>query len=161
MLPPDPKQQSLIEVLSSMVPSKTAVNNLSSVIDSAAAAASVYGLSAPNASWVPPAEVRYPVKPSDGERAYKRLVAQINEFESQLNLREEIGARLVSAPGADVFFIDDLGFRGDLIIFHGKNEHDRPLQLVQHCTQISVLLTAYRAKVGKKACHLGIPGGTG
>lgn len=74
---------------------------------------------------------------------YERIVKEIDSFEAELSSDEEIGARFVSTPGSSVFHIEDLGFLGpDLIIFYGTNEHRRPIQLIQHYTQISILLTA-------------------
>jgi hypothetical protein len=73
---------------------------------------------------------------------HERLVKQIVEFEARLTDEEEIGGRLVSAPGEGVFHIENVGFWGpDMIIFHGKNQHGRPVQLLQHYSQLSMLLT--------------------
>lgn len=74
--------------------------------------------------------------------AYERLAKQIIEFEKDLNDEEEIGARIVFRPEG-TFHINDLGYWGpDFIIFYGENEHKKPIQLVQHYTQLNVLLTA-------------------
>jgi hypothetical protein len=84
-----------------------------------------------------------PPKDPPAKWMYERVAAQIIEFEKQLNDEEEIGGRLVAAPGEGVFHIDDIGYWGpDMLIFHGKNQHGRPVQLLQHYTQLSVLLTA-------------------
>ncbi len=89
--------------------------------------------------FVPPP----PRPPSAAEAMYRRLVHQIAEFESQLDDDDEIGARLVSAPDSSVFHIVRLEFRNpELIVFHGSNEHGKPVQLLQHVTQLNVLLTA-------------------
>jgi hypothetical protein len=72
---------------------------------------------------------------------YERLVRKIVEFEEALTPEEEIGARLVSAPGEGVFHIEDVSYWGpDMLIFHGSNTDGRPIQLLQHYTQLSVLL---------------------
>jgi hypothetical protein len=70
-------------------------------------------------------------------------VRSINNFEAQLADNEEIGGRFVGGPGSEVFHIDDVGYWGpDMIIFHGTNQHGKPVQLLQHYTQLNVLLTA-------------------
>lgn len=137
MLPPlDPKTQAAIETISSMIASdKAAMDKLSSMVQSGTLEAKPKINALLQAAMPPPQK-------SAGHLAYDRLVAQITEFELQLNAQEEIGAYLVSAPGAEVFHMENLKFRGDLIIFEGKNVHGRPLQLVQHYTQVSILLTA-------------------
>jgi hypothetical protein len=81
--------------------------------------------------------------PSAAESRFMRLAHQIARFEESLHDDEEIGARLVSAPNNSVFHVTNLEYRNpDLIIFHGTNEHNKPLQLIQHVTQLNVLLTA-------------------
>ena len=74
---------------------------------------------------------------------FSNLVKQITEFESKLTENEEIGGRLVSAPGIGVFHINNVSYLlPDMIIFDGINEHQKPIQLIQHHSQLSVLLTA-------------------
>jgi hypothetical protein len=85
------------------------------------------------------------VTPAEG--IYKLLVRQIIEFEHGLTPDEEIGGRLVTAPNEGAFHIEDLSYSlPHMIIYHGKNEHGRPLRLVQHHSQLSVLLTALPKK---------------
>ncbi len=80
---------------------------------------------------------------SPAEWTYERLVRQIETFEGKLSDKEEIGGRLTAGPGDATFRIEDLGWWGpDIIIFYGRNEHGRPVQLIQHYTQLNVLLTA-------------------
>lgn len=75
--------------------------------------------------------------------AYERIARQINDFEQELSADEEIGLRLVATPDTSVMHIEDIGYWGpDMLIYHGKNEHGKPLQLLQHYTQMSILLTA-------------------
>ncbi|MFZ0610456.1 MAG: hypothetical protein WAM75_22555 [Xanthobacteraceae bacterium] len=74
---------------------------------------------------------------------YERIVKSIIEFEAKLSEEEEIGGRLVSAPSEGYFHIEDVSYWGpDMIIFHGTNQHGRRLELLQHYSQLSVLLTA-------------------
>lgn len=75
---------------------------------------------------------------------YEKLVKSIVNFESKLSQEEEIGGRIVGAPGPDgSFHIEDIGFQGPfIVIFRGTSSDGRPIELHQHYTQLSVLLTA-------------------
>ena len=79
---------------------------------------------------------------SPAEWAFARLTRLIEDFEKSLSADEEIGATIVGAPGEGAFHVDDIGFWGpDLILFYGKNAHGRPVRLVQHYAQLSLMLT--------------------
>ncbi len=85
----------------------------------------------------------FPSKSNPAEWMFDRLVRMIDDFEKNLSDQEEIGGRMVGAPGEGSFHIDDIGFWGpDLIMFYGKNRDGRPVRLIQHYTQLSVLLTS-------------------
>ena len=72
---------------------------------------------------------------------------QVNDFEARLSAEEEIGMRLVGTPGAGVMHVSDIGYWGpDMIMFYGENEHGKPMELIQHYTQVSLLLTAVPAE---------------
>ncbi len=87
--------------------------------------------------------------------AYERIANQINDFEKDLSDEEEIGLRLVATPDASVMHIVDIGYWGpDMLIYHGENEHGKPMQLLQHYTQMSILLTAV-PKAEEKARRIG------
>ena len=75
---------------------------------------------------------------------YERLVKRIIAFEKELSPIEEIGARLVATPGPDsVLQVEDVSYWGpNMIMFIGTNEHGRKVELIQHYTQLSLLLTA-------------------
>lgn len=75
--------------------------------------------------------------------AHERIARQINDFEQELSDQEEIGLRLVATPDTSVMHINDVGYWGpDMLIYYGTNEHGKPMQLLQHYTQMSILLTA-------------------
>tara|TARA_B100000678_G_scaffold241951_1_gene213089 strand:- start:4260 stop:4646 length:387 start_codon:yes stop_codon:yes gene_type:complete len=87
--------------------------------------------------------------------AYERIARQINDFESDLSDEEEIGLRLVATPDTSVMHIVDVGYWGpDMLIYYGENEHGKSMQLLQHYTQMSILLTAV-PKVEEKARRIG------
>jgi len=72
---------------------------------------------------------------------FVRLVDQIKAFEDRLDPNEEIGGYLPAGVGADAFHIFAVAYSNpDLLIFSGLNQHGRPVHLVQHYTQLSLLL---------------------
>lgn len=74
---------------------------------------------------------------------HERLVRSIVKFEEGLNEAQEIGARLVNFSEREPIHISDVGYWGpDLVIFYGTNADGRPVELLQHVTQVSVLLVA-------------------
>jgi Family of unknown function (DUF6173) len=78
---------------------------------------------------------------------HERLVKSIIEFEKELDNTQEIGARLVNFGEREPIHILNIGYWGpDLVIFHGTNLDGRPVELLQHVSQISVLLVAIPVK---------------
>lgn len=76
---------------------------------------------------------------------FERLVAYMKQFESRLDDEHEIGARLVSFGANLTFHVEDMGYFGpDMIVFYGKNDQGEPVQLIQHTSQLNVLLVAVR-----------------
>ena len=86
---------------------------------------------------------------------HERIVRSINDFEADLDQDDEVGARLVNF-GVDVtIHIHDVGYWGpDIIIFHGMNQDRKRVQLLQHISQLSVLLIAVD-KIEKQARRIG------
>jgi hypothetical protein len=74
---------------------------------------------------------------------YERLVKQIIVFERNLSPEEEIGGRFVTAPRDGAIHIADIGYwNPDMIIFYGEDADGRKIELLQHHSQVSVLLCA-------------------
>ena len=81
--------------------------------------------------------------PSPAESMCNRLRKSIIEFERKLDYNQEIGARLTNFSEREPIHIDEVSYWGnDLIIFRGTNADDYPVELLQHVSQISVLLVA-------------------
>ena len=77
------------------------------------------------------------------EWMHERIVRSINSFEEQLDQDHEIGARLVNFGSNRTFYIEDVGYWGpDIIIFNGKTQDGNSVELLQHISQLSVLLVA-------------------
>jgi hypothetical protein len=74
---------------------------------------------------------------------YKRLVKMISEFDAELNQDEEVGVRLVNFGQTISFSVEAIGYWDpNLLRFYGHLEDNSPVELIQHVSQISFLLTA-------------------
>ncbi len=84
-----------------------------------------------------------PEKPkSPAEWAYDRLVLYIREFEKQLNANEEVAMGFAGSD-AGVIRIEGLGFFDpDILSFYGTDDDGMKMQLIQHVSQLNVLLQA-------------------
>ncbi len=72
---------------------------------------------------------------------YNRLVEWINDFDSKLDQGREVGVRLVTFGKAVVFHLTDIVYKNQsLISFIVVTEKQEPIELIQHVSQISVLL---------------------
>ena len=84
-----------------------------------------------------------PPRPMKTKGIYSHIVSNIVDFEKTLSPDEEIGGRLVSAPGEGVFHINDVDICGpEILVFVGNNQHDKPVRILQHYSQLNLLLTA-------------------
>lgn len=91
------------------------------------------------------------MRENPAEWAFVRLSRLIQDFENNLDEDSEVGARIASGPGDAAFNIRDLGFWGpDFILFMGVNGAGRPIRLVQHYTQVNVLLSAMPKAVAEE-----------
>lgn len=74
-----------------------------------------------------------------------RLLEWINNFHRNLDNEHEVGAQLVNFGQSITFHIEDIGYwNPSLISFNGKNENGEIVKLVQHVSQISILLVALK-----------------
>lgn len=72
---------------------------------------------------------------------YKRLSQWITEFDESLDPDYEVGIRLVNFGQTIVFHLEHIGYWDPaLISFSGRNEDGEPVELIQHISQISILL---------------------
>lgn len=79
---------------------------------------------------------------SPAEWAYERLVLYIRNFEAQLDASQEIAMGFAGSD-AGVLQIEGLGyFDPDIVTFYGRDEDGVKTQLVQHVSQLSVILRA-------------------
>lgn len=79
------------------------------------------------------------------EWMHERLGKYIKEFEAGLDDEHEIGAHLVSFGQNISFHIQEVGYYGpDIISFTGLDQDGRRVNLIQHISQLSVLLVAMK-----------------
>ena len=76
------------------------------------------------------------------EWMYKRIVERITKFESTLPDNMQAGGNLVSSSGI-TFIIDNVGYwNPNIIMFYGTLPSGERVELLQHITQLSLLLVA-------------------
>jgi hypothetical protein len=85
-----------------------------------------------------------PAKPTQGPaaQAYDRLVLYIRNFEAQLDASHEVAMGFAGGE-AGVLRIEGVGFYDpDILTFYGRDQDGLKTQLIQHVTQLSVVLRA-------------------
>ena len=79
---------------------------------------------------------------SEAEWAYERLTIYIQEFEAQLDNQHEVAMGFAGSE-AGLLQIEGMGFFDpDILTFFGTDEDGVPTQLIQHVSQLSVILKA-------------------
>lgn len=92
---------------------------------------------------LPEAVTKKPVKQkSPAEWAYERLILYIQNFEKQLDNKHEVAMGFAGGE-AGVLRIEGLGFFDpDIVTFYGTDPTGARTQLIQHVSQLSVILRA-------------------
>lgn len=92
---------------------------------------------------LPAAVAKKPVdQKSPAEWAYERLIIYIQNFEAQLDNEHEIAVGFTGG-NAGVLRIEGIGFFDpDIVTFYGKDEFGAKTQLIQHVSQLGVMLRA-------------------
>jgi len=81
-----------------------------------------------------------PIGPA--QAAYARIVHYIQKFEQQLDSGQEVAMGFAGSE-AGVLRIEGVGFFDpDLITFYGRDEAGQKTQLIQHVSQLSLMLRA-------------------
>lgn len=79
---------------------------------------------------------------SPAEWAYERIILYIQNFEEQLDSDHEVGMGFVGGE-VGTLKIQGMGyFAPDLITFYGEDPNGAKMQLVQHVSQLSVMLVS-------------------
>ncbi len=83
--------------------------------------------------------------PDPASWMHQRLVHQIMEFEKNLGPDHEVGGRFVEGPSGEPLHLSNVASWGpDMILFHGQFPDGRRWELIQHYSQVSLLLVAVR-----------------
>lgn len=92
---------------------------------------------------LPPAVANTPVEvKSTAEWAYERLILYIQNFEEQLDNEHEV---VMGFTGGDagILRIEGIGFYDpDIVTFYGRDQSNTKTQLIQHVSQLNVMLRA-------------------
>lgn len=98
---------------------------------------------------LPPLNI--PVNPNLVSEFYKRLTEWVAKFDKELDQEHEVGVRLVSFGQTVTFHLDDMGYwNPSLISFSGVSPEGDPVELIQHVSQISILLMKMKRKDPEK-----------
>jgi hypothetical protein len=96
-----------------------------------------------------------PRLPSQAESILESLTRQIVDFEKAIDESQEVGFRLVGAPDQSTIHIERIECEGAaVLVFFGRNLDGREVRVLQHASQVSVLLTAL-PKIAEKARRMG------
>jgi hypothetical protein len=92
---------------------------------------------------LPKSVARKPIsEKSPAEWAYERLILYIRNFEANLDSSHEVAMGFAGGE-AGVLRIEGIGyFDPDIVTFYGRDEDNSKTQLIQHVTQLNVLLRA-------------------
>ena len=89
-----------------------------------------------------PAPVQGGVDKSPAQWAYERIIRYIQKFEESLDAEHEVGMGFVGSESGTLT-IQGMGyFAPDIITFYGADAGGGKRQLIQHVSQLSVMLTA-------------------
>ncbi len=101
------------------------------------------GSTSPEQRPLPAAVAKKPVgKKSPAQWAYQRLILYIQNFEKALDDNHEVAMGFTDT-GAGVLRIEGMGyFDPDIVTFYGTDASGTKVQLVQHVSQLNVLLRA-------------------
>lgn len=101
---------------------------------------------------VPEAVTARPVQQkSPAEWAYERLILYIQNFEQQLDNEHEVAMGFAGGE-AGVIRIEGMGFFDpDIVTFYGSDGDGLKTQLIQHVSQLSVILRALPKQVMEEA----------
>jgi Family of unknown function (DUF6173) len=72
---------------------------------------------------------------------YEILVNRINAFDKELDNNFDVGVRLVNFGQTVIFHLEDMAYHNpSLIMFKGRTNEGEQVELIQHTSQISILL---------------------
>ena len=98
-----------------------------------------------------PGKLAQPVEQkSPAQWAYERLILYIKNFEEQLDAEHEVAMGFTGDAAAGVLRIEGMGyFDPDIVTFYGSDPSGAKTQLIQHVSQLSVMLRALPKEVDR------------
>ncbi len=92
---------------------------------------------------LPPAVAAKPIEAkSPAQWAYERLILYIQNFEARLDDKQEVAMGFAGGD-AGILKIEGIGyFDPDIVTFYGSDDGGARMQLIQHVTQLNVMLRA-------------------
>lgn len=88
---------------------------------------------------------------NSAEAFHYKLIRLFNDFHRALDKEHEAGGRLVNFGQSLTFHINDIDYWDPaLIIFKGVTDDGSPVELIQHVSQISVLMVALKRQDPKQ-----------
>jgi hypothetical protein len=95
--------------------------------------------------------IEIPIDQNLASEFHKRLIKWIQDFDKELDNEFEVGVRLVSFGQTVTFHLENIGYwNPSLISFSGFTENGEPVELIQHVSQISILLLKMKRKDPQK-----------
>lgn len=87
------------------------------------------------------AKVREIAEANLASEHYAGLVKEIANFDASLDEKHEVGVRLVNFGQTFIFHLEGMDYLNpSLIVFYGATDKGDPIKLIQHVTQINILL---------------------
>jgi len=104
---------------------------------------------------LPPAIAKQPAEDkSPAQWAYERLILYIQKFEEQLDPDQEVAMGFAGSDAGSLH-IQGIGFFApDIVTFYGADQSGAKTQLVQHVSQLNVMLKA-APKLAEKPNRIG------
>lgn len=94
------------------------------------------------------------------EFMFNALQAQVTEFEKRIKPTEEVGALLASFGSVCLISIKCIGYRRPHLIFlRGIDDEEKEVELLQHVSQVNILLRAIPLKPGRTRNKIGFDTG--
>ena len=92
---------------------------------------------------LPPGMTRRPQKQkTPAEWAYERVILYIQKFEEQLDAEHEVGMGFTGGDAGTIHIMGVGFFEPDIITFYGVDEAGAKTQMIQHVSQLNVMLKA-------------------
>lgn len=107
---------------------------------------------------IPYFEPKALLPPNMAEYAVNAIYEEIADFESTLDSEHELGMPVVGGPaGLCVHVREVYRYGTDKLVFVGIDSHSKPVRLIQHLSQLNLLMLA-APKLGETAARIGFHG---